>query len=271
MVSISLGAFDPSQPNGDWGQMTEICRTADSAAQVMLERETGRPRGFGFLTFADRRAMEDAIREMDGTEVGDRVISVNKAQPKMGSEDPDHGYGGGYLSGGRVSYGGGNRPVGQDTCFSCGRPGHWARDCPLEGGGRGARPLTPPPRSRYGVARGDRFGIDRDRYMDDRYDRGNQADRERYDSRYGSRDRYTSDRYPPNGDRLGNRYGGSDRYPQDGYGKERGFDRDVGVRGVGDRYEAGGPARYEGRSYRDRAGPYDRPRRGGHPPSFDRY
>ncbi|CAN4123339.1 unnamed protein product [Withania somnifera] len=229
--------------------MIEICRTADSAAQVMLERDTGRPRGFGFITFADRRAMEDAIREMDGVEVGDRVISVNKAQPKLGSEDPDHGYGGGYLSGGRASYSADNRSVGKDACFSCGRPGHWARDCPLGGGCRS----------------------DHVRYMDDRYDRGNYAYRERYESRYGSRDRYTSDRYLPSGDRLGNRYGNSDRYPQNGYGKEREFNRYVGARAVGERYEAGGPARYEGRNYRDRAGPYDRPRRGGRPPSFDRY
>ncbi|KAI3470500.1 hypothetical protein Pfo_027163, partial [Paulownia fortunei] len=243
---------------------------------VMLERDTGRPRGFGFLTFADRRAMEDAIRDMHGREFGERVISVNKAQPKMGGEDPGHGYGS-YSSGGRGGYGGGDRSAGQDDCFKCGRPGHWARDCPSAGGGRGARAFSPP-RSRYGGAggRGDRYADDRDRYMDDRYDRGRYGDRDRYDSRddrYGSRDRYVNDRYPPAGDRIPvDRYGASDRYPQNGYGKDRTYDRDGGPRGGSERFGGGGgPARYEGRSYRDRPGPYDRPRRGGRPPSLERY
>nr|GLL17935.1 glycine-rich RNA-binding protein RZ1C isoform X2 [Ipomoea trifida] len=278
--------------------MMGICNTVHPSIQVMLERDTHRPRGFGFLTFGDRRAMDDAIREMHGRELGGRTISVNKAQPRMGGDGIDHGgygevyssggrdsYGRGYSSGGRDGgYGGPDRSAGQDNCFRCGRPGHWARDCPLEGGGRGGRPMTPPPRSRFGGAgaRGDRFGSDRDRYLDDRYDRGHYADRDRIDSRddrYGSRDRYVSDRYPPSGDRFaGNRYGGPDRFPQNGYGKERGggYGRDGGGPrvGGGDRYGAGvgGPSRYEGgRSYRDRAGPYDRPRRGGHSPSFDRY
>ncbi|GAA0170674.1 hypothetical protein LIER_24888 [Lithospermum erythrorhizon] len=236
--------------------------------QIMLERDTGRPRGFGFITFADRRGMEDAIREMHGRELGDRAISVNKAQPKMGGDDPDHGYG--YPSGGRGSYGGA-RPAGQDDCFKCGRPGHWARDCPSGGGPRAARPFSPP-RSRFGGAGG---RGDRDRYVDVRYDRGRYEEKDRFDARedrYGGRG--VSDRYPPPvadryavGDRY-DRYGGPDRYAPSSFGKDRGYDRDAGLRGSSDRFAAGGPVRFEGRSYRERPAPYDRPR---HAPSFDRY
>ena len=166
----------------------------------MLERETGRPRGFGFITFADRQGMEGAIREMHGRELGDRVISVNKAQPKMG-EDSDHGFrGGGYSSVSRGSYGGGDRSAGQDDCFKCGRSGHWARDCPSAGGDRGGGGGSFSSRSRLGGAsgRGDRFGGERERYMDDRYDGGRYGDKNRFDSRenkYGSRDRDVGDRY----------------------------------------------------------------------------
>jgi len=161
----------------------------------MMERDTGRPRGFGFITFSDRRGMEDAIKEMDGREIGDRIISVNKAQPRMGADDADQRYRGGFSSGGRGSYGAGDR-VGQDDCFKCGRPGHWARDCPLAGGdgGRGRGGGSFSSRPRFG---GDRLG-ERERYIDDRYDGGRYGDRDRLDNRdykYSGRDRYASDRY----------------------------------------------------------------------------
>ncbi|KAJ6797702.1 Uncharacterized protein M6B38_216080 [Iris pallida] len=242
----------------------------------MQERETGRPRGFGFVTFSDRRAMEDAILEMHNQVLGGRTISVNKAQPKLASDD-GRGYGGGgYSAGGRGGYrgsSGGDGP-GRDECFKCGRPGHWARECPSGGDGGGSRFSS---RSRFGGgtgggSRGDHFGGgDRyaDRYMGDRYDGGRYGNRDRIDSR----DRYDGggrDRYPTSGgnDRYG---GGPDRYPQNGYRKERSYDRDGGPRGGGsDRYGGGGPARYEGGgSYRERPGPYDRPSRGGGPSSYD--
>ncbi|KAG4998621.1 hypothetical protein AAZX31_10G262700 [Glycine max] len=243
--------------------------------QIMMERDTGRPRGFGFITFADRRGMEDAIKEMHGREIGDRIISVNKAQPKMGGDDADQGYRGGYSSGGRGSYGAGDR-VGQDDCFKCGRPGHWARDCPLAGGGRGRGGSSFPSRPRFGAAggHGDRLGGERDRYVDDRYDGGRYGDRDRFDNRdykYGSRDRYAGDRYPTSGDRFASdRYGAGSDYPQNGYGKERGYDRYSGPRGGADRYGSGMGGRDEGRSYRGRPGPYDRPSRGSRS-SLDRY
>lgn len=221
-----------------------------------MERDSQRPRGFGFITFADHRAMEDAIREMHGRELDDRVISVNKAQPKSGGAVPSYGYGRDRI---RDSYRGGrDKPSGGSDCFRCGRPGHFARECPGSGGGRFSSPPPPPPPPRF---RGDRgFGG-----YDDRFDGGRYGDRDhhRVESRYGSRDRYQ----PPPVDRFGgDRY--MDREPQNGYGRERGsYSRD--------RYASGGPDRYDrgasGGYSRDRSGPYDRPRRGGGRSSYDRY
>ena len=51
-------------------------------AKVILDGESGRSRGFGFVTFAFATEGETAIREMDGTVLDNHTIKVNEAQDK---------------------------------------------------------------------------------------------------------------------------------------------------------------------------------------------
>ena len=68
-------------------------------AKVILDRDTGRSRGFGFVTFNEADAAQSAIGEMDGTELDGRRIKVDVAQ--------DRGGRGGGGRGGRGGGGGG--------------------------------------------------------------------------------------------------------------------------------------------------------------------
>ena len=62
-------------------------------AKVITDRDTGRSRGFGFVTFDDADAAQNAVGEMDGAELDGRRIKVDVAQ--------DRGRGGGRGRGGR--------------------------------------------------------------------------------------------------------------------------------------------------------------------------
>ena len=57
---------------------------------LITDRETGRPRGFGFIEIRNDQAARDAIGALDGTEFGSRQIKVNEAKPRT-----DRGGGGG--------------------------------------------------------------------------------------------------------------------------------------------------------------------------------
>ena len=52
------------------------------SVNVIMDRETGRPRGFAFVEMAEGSAAQDAIRALDGTDFGGRTIKVNEAQDK---------------------------------------------------------------------------------------------------------------------------------------------------------------------------------------------
>lgn len=76
-----------------YGEVTE--------AKVITDRDTGRSRGFGFVTFANDESAKAAIAALDGKDLDGRSIKVNEAQDKPRD--------GGGRSGGGFGGGGGNR------------------------------------------------------------------------------------------------------------------------------------------------------------------
>ena len=73
------------------------------SAKVMMDRDTGRSKGFGFVEMGSADQAEAAIRGMNGQNVGGRDMVVNIARPM----EPRTGGGGGGFGGGRREGGGG--------------------------------------------------------------------------------------------------------------------------------------------------------------------
>ena len=74
-----------------------------NSAQLVMDRETGRSRGFAFVEMAD--GADEAIAALHGALVGGRTLTVNEAKPR--EDRPRGGGGGGYGGGGGGGYGGG--------------------------------------------------------------------------------------------------------------------------------------------------------------------
>ncbi len=70
-----------------------------SEVNLMLDRATGRPRGFAFVTMATPEGAKAAMDALNGAQVEGRALKVNEARPR--EERPAGGGGGGYGGGGR--------------------------------------------------------------------------------------------------------------------------------------------------------------------------
>jgi len=92
---------------GRYGKIEEV--------HIVKERDTGKSKGFGFVTFGSSSEAQDAINGANGAEICGREITVDEAKPKSNSGG---GGGGGYRGGrggggrGGGGYGGGGRSYG---------------------------------------------------------------------------------------------------------------------------------------------------------------
>ena len=81
MKKLFVGSLPYSFKDEDLKKLFESYGTVISA-RIVLDRETGRSRGFGFVEMSSEEEAESAIEALNGSSVGDRKILVNKAHDK---------------------------------------------------------------------------------------------------------------------------------------------------------------------------------------------
>ncbi len=96
-LPYSVRDGDLEQAFGQFGSVT--------SAKVMMERDTGRSKGFGFVEMGSDEEAQSAINGMNGQPLGGRSVVVNEARPM--EERPPRSGGGGFGGGGGRREGGG--------------------------------------------------------------------------------------------------------------------------------------------------------------------
>jgi cold-inducible RNA-binding protein len=103
-LAYSIRDNDLEQAFSQFGTVT--------SAKVMMERDTGRSKGFGFVEMGSDAEAQAAINGMNGQPLSGRSVVVNEARPMEPRPPRTGGYGGGGGGGGGGGYGGGRREGG---------------------------------------------------------------------------------------------------------------------------------------------------------------
>jgi RNA recognition motif-containing protein len=111
MVNIYVGNLSWSCTNDDLMQLFSQHGTV-ARAQVILDRETGRSRGFGFVEMPNEPEAKTAVEALNNFNFQGRPLTVNEARPREpraagGGGGGGYGGGGGGYGGGGGGYGGG--------------------------------------------------------------------------------------------------------------------------------------------------------------------
>jgi RNA recognition motif-containing protein len=103
---LYVGNLDYGVSDSDLEKMFAAYGTVESA-QVVMDRDTGRSKGFGFVEMKTDQEAQEAIAGLNGQLSGGRNLTVNEARPR--EDRGGGGGGGGRGGGGRGGSGGGGR------------------------------------------------------------------------------------------------------------------------------------------------------------------
>jgi len=108
MTNIYVGNLSYEATEDDLRQAFEAHGEVSSVA-IIMDKMTGRSRGFGFVEMPDKSQADAAISALNLQEIRGRAITVNEARPKGEGAGGGGGGRGGYGGGGRGGRGGGGR------------------------------------------------------------------------------------------------------------------------------------------------------------------
>jgi len=92
---VYIGNLAYEVAEGDIASALEEAGLTAKSISVIMDRQTGRSKGFGFAEFETKEAAEKAIESLNGKEIKGRAVKVNKAQKMQPRSDKFGGRGGG--------------------------------------------------------------------------------------------------------------------------------------------------------------------------------